>query len=276
MLIAQLTDTHIRPEGRLAYRKVDTAAYLERAVMHLCKLRLPVDAVIFTGDLVDFGTDAEYERLARLMVPVKPPVYPIPGNHDDRDAMRRVLGHIAELPKSGDLSYVVDSGPLRLVMLDSTMAGKPNGEAGPERLEWLDGVLSAAPDRPALLALHHPPFITGIRHMDVQNCFNSEGLEAVLLRHPQVLSVVCGHVHRTIFTSFAGRSASIAPSPAHAVNLDLDPLGPPAYRMEPPGIHLHWWRPEPGPYGRIVSHLSPIGDFAGPFPFFDDAGALID
>ncbi|MGD9868449.1 MAG: phosphodiesterase [Hyphomicrobiales bacterium] len=276
MLIAQLTDTHIRPPGRLAYRKVDTAAYLERAVEHLGKLPLPVDAVIFTGDLVDFGTDAEYERLAALIAPIKLPVYPIPGNHDDRDAMRRAFAHVSELPKSGDLSYAVECGQLRLVMLDSTMAGKPHGDLDSARLRWLDETLCAAPGRPVLLALHHPPFLTGIRHMDVQNCFNSEGLEAVLTRHPQVLSVVCGHIHRTIFTSFAGRSASIAPSPAHAVDLDLDPLGAPAFRLEPPGLHLHWWQPEPGPFGRIVTHLAPIGDFEGPYPFFDANGALID
>lgn len=276
MLIAQLTDTHIRPEGRLAYRKVDTAAYLKRAVEHLGRLPLPLDAVILTGDLVDFGTDAEYDRLAALLAPIKLPIYPIPGNHDDRDAMRRAFAHVAELPTTGDLSYVADCGPLRLVMLDSTRPGHPHGETGPERLQWLDNVLAAGASRPTLLALHHPPFITGIRHMDVQNCFNSGGLEAVLMRHRQVLSVVCGHIHRTVFTTFAGRSASIAPSPAHAVDLDLDPLGPPAFRMEPPGVHLHWWRPEPEPLGSIVTHLSPIGEFAGPYPFFDATGALID
>lgn len=276
MLIAQLTDTHIRPEGRLAYRKVDTAAFLEKAVQHLRDLPLPLNAVILTGDLVDFGTDEEYGRLLRLLEPISVPIYPIPGNHDVRNAMRRAFAGRADLPEEDDVSYVAECGPLRLVMVDSMMAGYPHGEMTDARLEWLDAALSAEPDRPALIALHHPPFITGIRHMDVQNCRNWEGFERVLLRHPQVLSIVCGHIHRTVFTTFAGRTVSIGPSPAHAVDLNLDPDGIPSFRMEPPGIHLHWWQSDPAPYGRIVTHLSPVGAFDGPFPFFDASGALID
>lgn len=276
MLIAQLTDTHIRPEGRLAYRKVDTAAFLEMTVQHLCGLPLPLDAVIFTGDLVDFGTDEEYRRLLGLLEPISAPIYPIPGNHDDRDALRRAFASRIELPETGDISYVAECGSLRLVMVDSVIAGHPHGEMTHARLEWLNAALSAEPDRPALIALHHPPFITGIRHMDVQNCRNWEGLEQVLVDHPQALCVVCGHIHRTIFTTYAGRAGSIGPSPAHAVDLNLDPEGIPSFRMEPPGIHLHWWQPEPGPWGRIVTHLSPVGNFEGPYPFFDASGALID
>lgn len=276
MIVAQLTDTHIRPEGRLAYRKVDTAAYLREAVRHLCELPFRIDAAIFTGDLVDFGTEAEYERLLGLMAPLTVPLYPIPGNHDDRDAMRRAFPGVAALPGEGDLRYVADCGPLRLVMVDSTMAGCPHGEMTEDRLAWVDAALAAEPGRPALLALHHPPFVTGIRHMDEQNCRNSEGLEKVLLRHPQALSVVCGHIHRSIFTTFAGRAASIGPSPAHAVDLDFDPDAVPSFRLEPPALHLHWWRPTPEPLGAIVTHLSPIGAFEGPHPFFDADGALID
>ena len=38
MLIAQLSDMHLRPEGQLLYDRIDTAAYLERAVAHVLKL----------------------------------------------------------------------------------------------------------------------------------------------------------------------------------------------------------------------------------------------
>jgi len=33
MLIAQITDMHIREPGTLAYRRVDTAAHLERCIV---------------------------------------------------------------------------------------------------------------------------------------------------------------------------------------------------------------------------------------------------
>jgi Icc protein len=55
MIIAQISDTHIKPEGQLAYRRVYTAAYLEGAVQNLLALQPRPDLVLGTGDLVDAG-----------------------------------------------------------------------------------------------------------------------------------------------------------------------------------------------------------------------------
>ena len=43
--------------------------------------------------------------------------------------------------------------------------------------------LAASPARPALLFLHHPPFVTGIAHMDVQNLRNAGEFAAILRQH---------------------------------------------------------------------------------------------
>ncbi len=67
MLIAQISDLHIKPEGRLAYRRVDTALLLGRAVEHLCRLDPAPDVVLATGDLVDAGLEEEYRRLRGLL-----------------------------------------------------------------------------------------------------------------------------------------------------------------------------------------------------------------
>jgi 3',5'-cyclic AMP phosphodiesterase CpdA len=56
VLIAQITDTHIKPEGSLAYGHVDTSAFLARAVDHILHLDPRPDVVLGTGDLVDGGT----------------------------------------------------------------------------------------------------------------------------------------------------------------------------------------------------------------------------
>jgi 3',5'-cyclic AMP phosphodiesterase CpdA len=70
VLIAQITDTHIRPEGSLAYGHVDTSAFLARAVDHILHLDPRPDVVLGTGDLVDGGTPAEYARLRHLLSPL--------------------------------------------------------------------------------------------------------------------------------------------------------------------------------------------------------------
>lgn len=269
MLLAQLTDTHIRLPGSLAYGVVDTAVFLERAVAHLAARR--PDAVIVTGDLTDFDRPEEYARFQALTAALPMPLFPVPGNHDSTQGLAAAFPHIAAQAGGGKLNYVVDDFDLRLVMLDSSVAGAPYGHLGPQTLDWLDATLAAGADRPCLIALHHPPFLTGIRHMDVQNLQDADALEAVLARHPQVQGLVCGHVHRTIVTSFAGRPASIGPSPAHAVSLDLDPAAPPTFHMEPPGLHLHRFAG-----GRLVTHLDFIGTYPGPHPFFGADNQMLD
>ena len=96
VLIAQITDTHIRPEGSLAYGRVDTSAFLARAVDHILHLDPRPDVVLGTSDLVDGGTPAEYARLRHLLSPLPMPIYLIPGNHDDREALRAGLRGLSQ------------------------------------------------------------------------------------------------------------------------------------------------------------------------------------
>ena len=169
--IVQLTDTHIRPNGKLAYGRVDTAAALARAVEHINGLAEEVgaiDAVFVTGDLVDMGTADEYAMFRAITAPLAMPVYVLPGNHDKRDPMREAFADGAYLPAEGPLDYVVDVGPLRVLALDSTVPRKPYGELRTAQLAWLAAQLDTAAERPVLVLLHHPPFDTGIEHMDVQ------------------------------------------------------------------------------------------------------------
>lgn len=87
-LIAQISDLHIKAHGRLSYKKVDTYNALLRAINTLNGLRPRPDAVVITGDLVDFGTAAEYQTLRQALATLDLPFYLMAGNHDDRQALR--------------------------------------------------------------------------------------------------------------------------------------------------------------------------------------------
>jgi hypothetical protein len=194
MLIAQVTDTHIKANGRLAYDRVDTADKLARCIAHLNRLPQRPDVTLLTGDLVDAGRPGEYAVLRRLIAPLAMPVYVIPGNHDARGAFREAFTDHAYLPSGGEfLHYVIEQHPLRLIGLDSTVPGKAHGELCAERLAWLDARLAEAPRRPTLVFTHHPPFLTGLHNMDLQNCRNGDALGAVIERHPQVVRLLRLH-----------------------------------------------------------------------------------
>lgn len=272
MIIAQISDTHIKPAGKLAYRRVDTAGHLARCVAHLLAMTSRPDVVLATGDLVDAGRPDEYRRLRHLLAPLPMPVFLIPGNHDDREALAAGFSDHAYLPQDGRfLQYVVEGYPVRLIGLDTLVPGENGGLMCGERLAWLDAQLAAAPDRPTVLFMHHPPFTTGIRHMDEQGLDGAEAMREVVRRHVQVERVLCGHLHRSIQVRWAGTVASTAPSTAHQVVLDLREDGPGMFALEPPACQLHLWRPDAG----LISHTSYVGEFPGPYPFREH-GQLID
>ncbi|HUP29431.1 MAG TPA: phosphodiesterase [Usitatibacter sp.] len=271
-LLAQVTDMHVKAGGKLSYRVVDTDASLARCVEHLLHLPQVPDAVLFTGDLVDFGRPDEYDNLARLVAPLTMPVYLMPGNHDDPETMRaRFPGHAYLRQRTGKLDYVIDAHPVRIVALDTTVPKKPFGALDDAQLRWLDETLADTPGKPTIVAVHHPPFWTGIGHMDDQSLADPAALEAVVSRHPQVERVVCGHLHRNIVKRFGGTIASTCPSPSHQVALDLADDAASRFVMEPPGFCLHLWRDGHG----LVSHTASLGSFPGPYPFYE-GGKLID
>jgi 3',5'-cyclic-AMP phosphodiesterase len=274
VLIAQISDLHIKPPGSLAYGRVDTAVALERCVAVLNEFSPKPDFVVISGDLADTPTVEEYDYLKRLLAPLKLPFAAIPGNHDSRDMMRAAFPLAAYASPSGPLDQRLEIGGLDLLLLDSSVHGKPYGELDAPTLQWLDATLASSPDRPALLFLHHPPFTTGIGHMDRQNLRNAGELAAVVRRHPRVQLIAAGHVHRATMTMFAGVPATICPAPNHAVDLDLAELREPSFKVEPPAFHLHAWFPGQG-FGSVVTHQVPIGHFDGPHPFFGKDGRLL-
>lgn len=272
VIIAQISDLHIKRPGQLAYGKVDTAQALQRCIATLNSFIPAPDLVVISGDLVDTGDAEEYAHLKELLAALRLPFACVPGNHDSRELMR------AAFPEQGDategpLNHVRSVRGVDVVLLDSSVPGKPFGELTAQTLQWLEATLAAS-DRPALLFLHHPPFKAGIWHMDRQNLLNADALDGVIRRFPRVRLVAAGHVHRATFTSFAGVTASIAPAPNHAVDLDLGELREPSFRVEPPAFHLHVWFAGDA-FGRVVTHHVPIGEFGEPSPFFGPDGKLL-
>lgn len=272
--IAQISDLHIKAPGRLAYGRVDTAKALEHCVAALNAFAPRPDFVVISGDLADTPSREEYEHLGRLLQRLELPFAGIPGNHDSREMMRAALLGAAFALPSGPLNQRIELGGLDLLLLDSSVPGEPHGELDAVTLEWLDQTLALSRERPALLFLHHPPFLAGIWHMDRQNLQNASELAEIVRRHPRVQLIATGHVHRATLTSFAGVLTTICPAPNHAVDLDLAKLREPSFKVEPPAFHLHTWFPGEG-FGQMVTHHVPIGEFDGPHPFFGPDGELL-
>jgi len=262
MQIAQITDTHVRTAGKLLLGRVDTAGFLAAAVAAVNRLDPPADLVVMTGDLVEQASAEEYAHFASIIAPLKAPVYLLPGNHDGRESLRRSFPAHRYLPREGFLQYALEDWPVRVVALDTHIPGQGGGELCSERLAWLERTLAVAPKRPTLVFMHHPPFATGMPFMDRYGLKDASGFAAIVAGNPQIERIAAGHLHRSMQCRFAGTVASVCPSSAHQIALDLDEKSPLRFVMEPPAFQLHRWTD-----GTLVTNTMPIGDFAGPYPF---------
>lgn len=268
MLIAQLSDSHIGLDPAVLGGHVDTTAALHRAVAHVARLVPAPDAVLLTGDLADAGQAADYATLAAALRALRQPVYAVAGNHDLPAIAQAGLG--AAMPVAADAPagctcYHValgGLGGLRLVALDTVVAGQAHGRLDAAQLAWLARTLRDHAADPVLIAMHHPPLRTGIDAMD--RCGLREGtaeLAALVQGHGRVQGILCGHVHRPIHGMLGGAPVHVAPSVAHQIALDLRPGAALACRLEPPKILLHRWSAHDG----LCTHLSYVDEFAGPF-----------
>lgn len=249
-VLLQLSDPHVGGE----WDGADPVARLREAVAAVGALPDPPDAVLVSGDLTENAAVAEYEAVREELAPLRAPVFALPGNHDGRAPLRQVF----ELPGTGDdrVDYAADLGPLRLIVLDSTLPGRVEGGFGADALAWLEAELAAAPEQPALLATHHPPLATGIAAWDGINLSAADraALAEVAGRHPQLLAIVGGHLHSPMSAALGGRPVLAAPSVylpmAPQFGLDAVPTSKPG----PGGFALHVVRD-----GELASHIRAFG-----------------
>jgi Icc protein len=242
--LVQLSDLHLRdgPDGAMPLVR------LRRALVRVATLAPAPDALLLSGDIADKPSLAVYEQAHELLAPLGVPLHAIPGNHDDRDML---------IARFGPGRFAVSCGALRVVGCDSTIAGEEYGALGGRQLAWLGDTLGEQPETPTLLALHHPPVLSGVRSMDTIALAAEDrvALEALLERHPQVRAITCGHVHTTMTTSFAGRPLLICPSTNSTLRLDLraDDDIPFAVSDQPAGFAVHALVD-----GRLVSHVQSV------------------
>ena len=231
MLIAQVSDIHAAPDN-------DHLARFDRVLGWLAQLQ--PDVLVLSGDITDDGWLEGYQQTAARMRQQTYPSLILPGNSDDRRLMRGVWGEDAWANNTcdGALHAVYEAGDLRLIGLDSTVAGQDYGSVT-DHLGWLEDQLNRADAMPSLLFLHHHVFASGIPTLDDTRCRGLEPLaEVIKSAANRPLAIASGHVHRPVAGLFAGIPAHICASvcPANPVWFGTDNV-PPA--EDAPGLLIH-------------------------------------
>ena len=91
-----------------------------------------------------------------------------------------------------------------------------------------------------VVAMHHPPFLTGIADIDSMSLEDRDSFGASLSAIHKLSELSCGHAHRPITARYRGTVATVSPGSAHQVALDFNGGGL-RWTLEPPVVSLHVW-----------------------------------
>jgi len=241
--ILQISDTHIVPQGALVSKRLDTAGPLVRLVERVIKIADqigPIDAVLVSGDLTDDGSKESYNRFNQIMAPLKLPIHVIPGNHDKRAAMRDAFS--SQFPSKGPLNWSCSIGDIKLIGLDTLVEEKNYGTLSQESLQYLEHSLTNSGTTPTIVALHHPPFTSGISFLDQIRLTNHKAFEDVLAQASGPLRIVCGHIHNSMTVDFAGHIVISGPSTCSSFAFDRSMDATAGYMIKEEGCLLHRWQ----------------------------------
>lgn len=253
MLIAQVTDVHLgfEPGNPAEFNR----KRLDQVIRTLNAMTPRPALLLATGDLVDRGDADSYRRLVNAFSQCPFPVWPIPGNHDQRDNFAAAFPEIPLV--DGFFQYAVEVGGIRLLCLDTLEEGRHGGAFCETRAAWLRAQLSNDRTTPTAIVMHHPPVEIGIEWMTTDPAEPwVERFGAAIAGFDNIIGILCGHVHRAISAGWRGQMVTICPSTAPQVALNLaaiDPEVPDGRAMiiaDAPAFALHYWN------GRdLVSHF---------------------
>lgn len=230
--ILHLSDTHVTGSG-FDEDGVDAAGSLDR-ILHDARFVPDLDLVLVTGDIADDGSAegcaAVLQRVGAFARERGIPHVYTTGNHDAREPFAKVFGSAHLGPDGVDLgspgpqrTAVSEVSGLRIITLDSLVPGSVHGVVDEDQLAWLGGLLSQPAPAGSIVALHHPPIVTGASpSMERVNLQNGERL-AEVLAGSDVRAVLCGHYHSQLSGFLAGIPVWVTPGVVTRIDLTAPP-----------------------------------------------------
>lgn len=283
MRIIQLSDTHLRGDGKLSFQKCDTTTNTTRVVEYMCNLpeyALP-EYFVVTGDLAEGGTREGLEIVRDLLAKLPRPAYVVPGNHDKRDLYQEILPVNAPIEKeiAPFVCYSIDDKPIRSIFMDTSIPETHWGGLADEVGDWLEAKIAEDQETPTIVFGHHPPCSTGLPAMD-EGFENVDRFAKILSSHPNLI-YCCGHLHTPFTTMWRGINIRVCPSVSMQMHVDFREKDGPdvtpeeaadnfkgggdAFFLANPAYYIHNLMGD-----RINTHYVPINidpDFSGPWTF---------
>lgn len=231
MRIAQISDTHISLD--FPGRQGD----LERCVAQINAFSPRPDVVIHTGDISHDGLPQQYEIARNLLQKLEVPWFVLAGNRDKRQTLIEAFSQCG-IPRTSFpfVQYALDEFAVRLVCVDTLSDACNKGDLCEDRLDDLERLLIAEPDRPTAIFMHHPPFDVPVAPDPFQfvSRENAHVFWEIVACHGSVRGVFCGHVHRRAAARIGSVPAHVMTAVARDLRMgkqDPDTIDAPLFEM---------------------------------------------
>ena len=181
----QISDSHIDDDNLVM--GVDSQANLE-SIINMISQKNNYDALLISGDLAHNGTLESYQKLQKIIDPIKTKIYVLPGNHDD-------LSNLYTIFKQSFLcNFFI--GCWEVITIDSVQVGKVSGRLNDKQLNYLSLQIRSSSAKYIALCLHHPPVSMQSTWDDEMSLENPEDLFAVIDQFDNIKAIMWGHAHQ--------------------------------------------------------------------------------
>ncbi|WP_208293464.1 3',5'-cyclic-AMP phosphodiesterase [Zophobihabitans entericus] len=203
-----ITDTHLFACENETLLGVNTLDSFNAVICEIEKKKQYYDLIVASGDFVQDGSKAAYERFATRITQLDIPCVWLPGNHDMLPNLQPVFNEY-QIPNE---KLILLGENWLIILLNSQVPGKAYGRLAESELSFLSETLQQYSERNTCVFLHHHPVLSGCQWLD-QHCLqNTESLQNILKQHPQVKTVGFGHIHQNIEQQWEGRMVFATPS----------------------------------------------------------------
>jgi len=204
--ILHLTDCHLTKNEDGELLGMNTRDSLDAVLNEVNKLHAEPDYVLATGDLAQDASSDAYQYFKSKMSRFACPVSWFPGNHDDRDVMRQVVGGGSELNK------VFRIGCWQFILLDSMVSGNVHGFLDGNELKVLETTLNERPDLHTIVCLHHHPVDIESAWLDNIGLRNRDEFFKIVDQFDNVKAILWGHIHQQLDEQREGVNLYATPS----------------------------------------------------------------
>jgi len=237
---ALMADPHLAADRTLVERAVNMSQNFAKVSGELLGCPERPAGVFITGDCAfNNGETGDYANLAKSLEPIREagmPIHLALGNHDNRERFWEVLREekAAKRPLDDKQVALLKTPRANWFILDSLEKTLSTpGFLGRQQLDWLASSLDANPNKPALILIHHNPWISANFGLK-----DSGALFEVIRPRPQVKAYIYGHTHAWRVHQDSSGIHLINLPPVSYVFQDGDPSGWVKMNLKPDGMRL--------------------------------------